>query len=148
MYVIDGWIMFEKEASSVIYKCRPLRQPCCLMFPTFFASLLVCINDSLSNRLFIDIFLFCFICSLHILHIPIKRSIIIMKSQTVTGSSVTNRRFSPDIGLHYLPCWWCGVVLLFFGFFGIMDMRNFTMSQVYPFIHLPKSHFSPSWCHY
>ena len=60
-------------------------------------------SDSKSNQLHVDIFRFCFNHLRHILQIPLKWSAILLNSPTSTGyfsnstgSSVTNRRFSPS----------------------------------------------------
>ena len=47
-------------------------------------------SDPKSNQLHVDIFQFCFIHWRYILKIPLKWSIILPKSQTSTGSFVTN----------------------------------------------------------
>ena len=54
-------------------------------------------SDSKSNRLCVDIFWFCFIHLGHILKIPLKWSVILLKSPTSTGSSIPNRQFFPYI---------------------------------------------------
>ena len=61
-------------------------------------------SDSKSSQLHVDIFRFCFIHLRYILLIPLKWSVILLKSPTSTiyfsnstGSSVSNRQFFPDI---------------------------------------------------
>ena len=63
-------------------------------------------GDAKSNQLHVDIFWFCFIHLRFILHIPLKCSVILLKSRTSTSYfsnstslSVTNHWFFPSPGL-------------------------------------------------